>query len=154
MQRACGDFVEKIFLGDPAQRGQHRPPLRSTRRARAWARHEQECPTEGALGDSSSRSCRAVAGLAHRGSEASDVAELRGRELERARGLLKISVGVGDAVRIGEFLGYESGSGEAASVVVGVGTRQLPSEHFVGVRAHIEDEREQRVAGGSPVEVV
>jgi hypothetical protein len=52
-----------------------------------------------------------------------DVVELGGGELQRASGPLEVSVGVRDAVNVGEFFGDECGSGEAARVVVGVGGR-------------------------------
>jgi hypothetical protein len=71
-----------------------------------------------------------------------------------ARGPLEVSVGVRDAVGFGEFFGDERGSGELARVVVGVGAGQLAGEHLARVRAHVEDEREQRVAGGELFEVL
>jgi hypothetical protein len=55
-----------------------------------------------------------VEGVVERGGE------LDGREFQRASGLLEVSVGVVDAVGVGEFFGDECGSGEAASVVVGM----------------------------------
>jgi hypothetical protein len=72
----------------------------------------------------------------------------------RARDLLEVSAGVGDEVAVGEFFGDERGASEAASLVVAVGAGQLADEDFVRVRAHVDDEREQRVAGGEPFEVV
>ena len=80
--------------------------------------------------------------------------ELGGGQLEGVCGLFQVSVGVLQAVRVGELVGHEGRSGEAAGVVVGVGTGQFAGEHFVRVRAHVDDEREQRVAGGEPFEVV
>jgi hypothetical protein len=89
---------------------------------------------------------------------AGDVGELGGElgrgELECSRGLLEVALGVGNAVGVGEFIGDEGGSGEAVRVVVGVGVGQPAGEHFARVCAHVEDEREQLVAGGEPFEVV
>ena len=86
--------------------------------------------------------CRSTDDVVERGGE------LGGGELERASRPLEVSVSVRDAVRVREFFRHERSSGEATRVVVGVGAGQFAGVHVARVGAHVEDEREQRVAGG------